>query len=377
MMKKFTILVLVVVFMAVLGGCAEQKVLEDLSLTTLIGYDTGDEEGLTTTAVIRQINPEFESNVETMSASARTSKGTREEISLKASKKVAVGQLRVVVFGEELAKAGLGQSLYTLLMNPEISNGIYLSVVEGEAKPLLEYQYENITDISQHVFNLIGHNIEREKSMSSTLHEVGRDYYSPTRQIVLPIIKREENLIKITGIAFFRSERMVGKLPGKDMFYVKMIRDGFERGTFELILDGEKFESVSTGDTPDELAIAMDAIKTKKKIKLIDQTTPEYDLNINISVRLTEVDISINTGDKKTLELLEKEINEKMESELSRIIQFTQELNSDIFGFGEHFESRARGSNLTYEELDEMYPNMKVNVHVKSEIVRDGVFGAE
>lgn len=66
-----------------------------------------------------------------------------------------------------------------------------------------------------------------------------------------------------------------------------------------------------------------------------------------------------------------------MESELSRIIQFTQELNSDIFGFGEHFESRVRGSNLTHEELDEMYPNMKVNVHVKSEIVRDGVFGAE
>ncbi|WP_413367548.1 Ger(x)C family spore germination protein [Lysinibacillus sp. 3P01SB] len=377
MMKKFKVIVLVVVFIVLLGGCAEQKVLEDLSLTTLIGYDAGDEENLTTTAIIRQINPEFESNVETISASARTSKGTREEVSLKASKKVAVGQLRVVVFGEELAKAGLGQSLYTLLMNPEISNGIYLGVVEGEAKSFLEYQYENITDVSQHMFNLLGHNIEREKSISSTLHEVGRDYYSPTRQIVLPIIKREENLIKITGIAFFQNERMVGRLPAKDMFYVKIIRDGFERGTFELVFDGEKFESVSTGDTPDELAFAMDAIKTKKTIKLIDQNTPEYDLNIKISVRLTEVDASINTGDKKTLELLEKEINEKVESEIARIIQYTQDLNSDVFGFGEHFESHVRGSNLTHEELDEMYPNMKVNIHVKSEIVRDGVFGAE
>lgn len=377
MMKKFKIIFLVVVFMAVLGGCAEQKVLEDLSLTTLIGYDTGDEENLTTTAIIRQINPEFESNVETISASGRTSKGTREEVSLKASKKVAVGQLRVVVYGEELAKAGLGQSLYTLLMNPEISNGIYLGVVEGEAKSFLEYQYENITDVSQHMFNLLGHNIEREKSISSTLHEVGRDYYSPTRQIVLPIIKREENLIKITGIAFFQNERMVGRLPAKDMFYVKIIRDGFERGTFELVFDGENFESVSTGDTPDELAFAMDAIKTKKTIKLIDQNTPEYDVNIKISVRLTEVDASINTGDKKTLELLEKEINEKVESEIARIIQYTQDLNSDVFGFGEHFESQVRGSNLTHEELNEMYSNMKVNVHVKSEIVRDGVFGAE
>ncbi len=377
MMKKYKLIFIVFVFMTVLGGCAEQKILERLSLATLIGYDGGEGENITATAIIRQVNPEFESNVETLSATARTSKGTREQVSAQVSKKVTVGQLRVVLFGEELATAGIRQSIYTLLMNPEISNGIYLGVVEGEAKPFLEYQYENITDISQHIFNLLEHNIERENSISSTLHEIGRDYYSPTRQIVMPIIKRKENVIEITGVAFFRSEYMVGRLPAKDIFYVKMIRDGFEKGTFELVLDGENFESVSTGETPEELAIALDAIKTKKTIKLIDQNTPEYDLNFKISVRLTEIDASIHTGDKKTLEMLEKEINKKMESELSRIIQFTQEIDSDVFGFGEHYESRVSDSNLTHEELAEMYSNMKVNVQVKSEIIRDGVFGME
>lgn len=377
MMKKKKIIFIIVIFMALLGGCAEQKILERLSLTTLIGYDVGEEEKLSSTVVVRQINPEFESNVETISATARTSKGTREEIALQASKKVATGQLRVVIYGEELAEEGIGQSLFTLLMNPEISNGVYLGVVEGEAKPFLEYQYENITDISQHIFNLLGHNIEREKSISSTLHQIGRDYYSPTRQIVMPIIKRKENIIEISGIAFFRSDRMVGRLPSKDIFYVKMIRDGFKKGTFELILDGENFESVSTGNPPEELAIALEAIKSKKTIKLIDQNTPEYDLNIQISVRLTEIDASIHTGGKKTIELLEKEINEKMKVEISRVIQYTQEINSDVFGFGEHFESRVRDSTLTSEELDEMYPNMKVNIHVKSKIIRDGVFGSE
>lgn len=377
MMKKLKLTFLVLAFMTVLVGCTEQKILERLSLATLIGYDTGEGENITTTAIIRQVNPEFESDVDTISATARTSKGTREQVSMQVSKKVTVGQLRVVLFGDELATAGIKQSIYTLLMNPEISNGVYLGVVEGEAKPFLEYQYENITDISQHIFNLLEHNIERENSISSTLHEIGRDYYSPTRQIVMPMIKRKENLIEITGVAFFRKERMVGRLPAKDIFYVKMIRDGFEKGTFELVLDGENFESVSTDETPEELAIALDAIKTKKKIKLIDQNTPEYDLNFKISVRLTEIDASIHTGDKKTLGMLEKEINKKMESELSRIIQFTQEINSDVFGFGEHFESKVRDATLTAEELDEMYPNMKVNVQVKSEIIRDGVFGME
>ncbi len=377
-MKKLKILFLILASFTLIGGCAEQKILERLSLITLIGYDVGEgEEKLSSTVVIRQINHEFKSNVETLSATANTSKGTREEISLQVSKKVVSGQLRVVIFGEEFAKAGIGQYIYYLLMNPEISKGVYLSVVEGETKPFLEYPYENITDISKHISNLLEHNVEREKLSSSTLHETGRDYYSPTRDIILPIIKRKENVIEISGIAFFRNEQMVGQLPAEDIFYVKMLRDGFNKGIFELVLDGKNLESVAEGEAPDEVMIAFDSIKSKNTIKLVNQTTPEFDFNINIKLRLSEIDDAIQMGKKKTTELLQEEINKKLESELAKIIQYSQELNADVFGFGEYYEKYVKKSNITSEEQDEMYPNMKVNIHVNSTIIRSGVFGGE
>lgn len=377
-MKKLKILFLILASFTLIGGCAEQKILERLSLITLIGYDLGEgEEKLSSTVVIRQINHEFKSNVETLSATANTSKGTREEISLQVSKKVVSGQLRVVIFGEEFAKAGIGQYIYYLLMNPEISKGVYLSVVEGETKPFLEYPYENISDISEHISNLLEHNVEREKLSSSTLHETGRDYYSPTRDIILPIIKRKENVIEISGIAFFRNEQMVGQLPAEDIFYVKMLRDGFNKGIFELVLDGKNLESVAEGEAPDEVMIAFDSIKSKNTIKLVNQTTPEFDFNINIKLRLSEIDDAIQMGKKKTTELLQEEINKKMESELAKIIQYSQELNADVFGFGEYYENYVKQSNITPEEQDEMYPNMKVNIHVNSTIIRNGVFGGE
>lgn len=377
-MKKLKILFLILASFTLIGGCAEQKILERLSLITLIGYDLGEgEEKLSSTVVIRQINHEFKSNVETLSATANTSKGTREEISLQVSKKVVSGQLRVVIFGEEFAKAGIGQYIYYLLMNPEISKGVYLSVVEGETKPFLEYPYENITDISEHISNLLEHNVEREKLSSSTLHETGRDYYSPTRDIILPIIKRKENVIEISGIAFFRNEQMVGQLPAEDIFYVKMLRDGFNKGIFELVLDGKNLESVAEGEAPDEVMIAFDSIKSKNTIKLVNQTTPEFDFNINIKLRLSEIDDAIQMGKKKTTELLQEEINKKLESELAKIIQYSQELNADVFGFGEYYEKYVKKSNITSEEQDEMYPNMKVNIHVNSTIIRNGVFGGE
>lgn len=377
-MKKLKILFLILASFTLIGGCAEQKILERLSLITLIGYDLGEgEEKLSSTVVIRQINHEFKSNVETLSATANTSKGTREEISLQVSKKVVSGQLRVVIFGEEFAKAGIGQYIYYLLMNPEISKGVYLSVVEGETKPFLEYPYENITDISEHISNLLEHNVEREKLSSSTLHETGRDYYSPTRDIILPIIKRKENVIEISGIALFRNEQMVGRLPAEDIFYVKMLRDGFNKGIFELVLDGKNLESVAEGEAPDEVMIAFDSIKSKNTIKLVNQTTPEFDFNINIKLRLSEIDDAIQMGKKKTTELLQEEINKKLESELAKIIQYSQELNADVFGFGEYYEKYVKKSNITSEEQDEMYPNMKVNIHVNSTIIRSGVFGGE
>lgn len=380
MMKKLKILFLILTSFTLIAGCAEQNILERLSLTTLIGYDIGDEENnISSTFIIRKVNPEFKSDVEPISATAKTTKGTREEISLQTSKKVAKGQLRVVLFSEEFANVGIGQMIYNLLMNPEIGNGVYLSVVEEETKSFLEYKYENISDISQHIYNLLRHNIEREKLLSSTIHETGRDYYSPTRQIILPIIKRKENLVEITGLALFRNGQMAGRLPAEDIFYVKMIREGHENGTFDLVLDGKNLESLVAAEReiPNEIPVAFESIKAKPTIKLVNQTTPEFDLNIEINLRLTEIDDAIQMVENKTNELLQEEVNQKMETELSRIIKYSQELNSDVFGFGEYYESRVRDANLTPEKHDEMYPNMKVNIHVNSKIIRTGVFGID
>ena len=379
-MKKLKMLSIIVASYTLIAGCAEPKILERLSLATLIGYDAGDEEkDISATFIIRRVTPEFQSDVVARSATAETTKGTRDEVSLQTAKKVAKGQLRVVLFSEEFAKEGIGQMIYNLLMNPEISNGVYLSVVEGEIKPFLEYQYENISDIGQHIYNLLGHNIEEDKLLSSTIHETGRDYYSPTRQILLPIIKRKDNLVEVTGLAFFREGQMAGRLPAEDIFYVKLLREGHENGSFNLVLDGKNLESLVANEkeVPDEIPVAFESIKSKMTMKLVNQTTPEFDVNIDINLRLTEIDDAIQIEHKEKNEWLQKEVNKKMEAKLSDLIKYSQELNSDVFGFGEYYESRVRDANLTPEEHDEMYPNMKVNIHINSKIIRNGIFGMD
>lgn len=355
----------------ILFGCTQNKILERISLVTLIGYDVEDDK-LETTTNIREINPEFESTVQTQSDTASTSKGTRVKINMKSSKKLMAGQLRVVLFGEDLAKKGIDEISQTLMMNSEFSTSIYLGVVEGKAKSMLETKYDTITDFGQHVFNLLSHNIQQQQSISSTLHEVVRDLNSPYQSVALPIIKKDGQIIKINGIAFFKNAKMVGNLPADDIYYIMMIRDNIKNGILELPL-----EDVSISDSNENsqnLKVAIDSIISQRSIKVTNPESLEFDLTIDIHCRLVEIHPSVPFGNQQVLEKLEKALNKKINEEISRIIKYSQEINSDIFGFGEHFKSQVRNVDLTKDKWSEMYPNINVNTKTHIKIIRDGLY---
>lgn len=372
--RKLKWFILFISICLILTACTETKLLERISIVTLIGYDK-EEDLLSTTAVVRQINPEFQSNIEIHSETAATSKESKLKVDLEIAKKLGTGQLRVVLFGDELAKEGLEEAVHTLAMNPEMATSIYLSVVEGKTKTLLENKYENITDVGQHIFNLLDHNIKQQQMISSTFHEIERDISSPLRDFALPIIKKIEEYIDISGVALFKEGKMVGNLPATDVFYIMLTRKDIKDGTTQLVLPGELVNHSKNPpeNPPDDLPIAIDAINSKRKLKITDHNKNEIDLNITLDCRLLEIHSSLSIGDKKITEKIEEEINKKMESEIKRIIEYSQEVNSDIFGFGEQFYAQVRNSKLTEEKWRELYPEMKVNVKVDTEIIRNGV----
>ncbi|MEI4768147.1 Ger(x)C family spore germination protein [Psychrobacillus sp. FJAT-51614] len=372
-MNKWRFIILSVCIIT-LAGCAETKILERISITTLIGYDLEDNDKVSTTAVIRQVNPEFESKVDTISAENYTSKGTRAKINLKTSKKIMAGQLRVVLLGDELVKNDIGPTLESLSKDPDISSSISLAVVEGKAKPLIEHKYENIKDIGQHIYMLLEQNVEREHSISSTLHEVSRVYYSPLSDLILPVLKKKDDLVEISGIAFFNDAKMVGQLPSSDGFFVKISRDNYKSGILEIIINANGLASQSDQNLPDEVPISIDAIKTVRKLKLIDSSDLEFDLNIKIKGRILELHPDVNVGNPRLVKELEKAIDKKITSEISRVIAYSQEINADVYGFGEHYRSHVRNSKLTSEKWHEIYPKIKVNVQVDFETIRSGVF---
>lgn len=372
-LTTFKKLILLFACIIVLVGCAEQKILERISLTTLVGFDLDDEDKLAATAVIRQINPDLESKIELQSATALTSRGARSKIDLKTSKTIGSGQLRVVLYGEELAKVGLNENIHILKMNSEISNATYIASVEGNLNELLEYKYENISDLGQHIYQLIKYNVDKQYIISSTLHEINRDKLSFIDSYSMPILEREENNIKISGIAFFNEGKIVGKLPAEEAIYILMVKGKTHNGTLELEIPITTLEK-SPPDSSEGLPIAIDSINSKRKIKLVDSAVPEFNLTIKIECRLLEVDSDVSMDNQSIIHKLEKEINKKIESEINQIIDYSHEINTDIFQFGEYYKAQNRNADIDKKKWDEMFSEMKVNVTVNTTIIRDGVF---
>ena len=370
--KNFKYHIVLFLCCLLLVGCAQTRILERISLVTLIGYDLIEENKVTSTSVIRQINPEFESRVEIQTETEDTSKGTRIKVDMKTAKTLAAGQLRVVLFGEELAKKGIEQPIHTLMMNNEVSTSIYLAVAKGTSQSLIEYPYKDISDIGQHIYNLMNHNIKQQQAISSTSHEIVRDNYSKIRNFALPILNKEDEFIQLDGIAFFRLGKMVGELSEGDIAYVMMLRGDFDNGTVEMPLDGKMVDETIFKDKP--LLIAVDSIRSKRSIKVADPEANVFDMKIKIDCRLLEVDASLRTDDPVILEKIEKAMNKKIKSELTRVLDYSKEIDSDIYGFGEQYAAQVRNANLTEEKWSEMYKNMKVNIDVDVEIIRNGVF---
>lgn len=370
-MNKLGISILII--MLFISGCAEQKLLEKIGLITLVGYDLNEEGKVVTTAVIRQVDPEFQSMVTTSTAVNDSSLGALTEINRKTTKKLMPGQMRIVLFGNNLATDGIKHFLNTLSKNSSTSSGILLSMTTGSTRDLLEYSYKDSNDVGQEIYKLIEQNVDSEQVTSSTLHEVTKDYYSIGRDIMMPIIVRKGEVIEVSGVALFNQDKVVGQLPANDSFYLMLNREKFKSGKFETSIPKGIFPS-DIANSSASVPVVLDTISSKKKLKLTNKKELEFDLHIKLNGRILELDAEVDFDNPKEVEKLEKAISQSLVEGLTSILEYCQDIHSDVFGLGEQYRSQVRKSNLTDESWHNMYPSAKVNIKVDFNIIRSGVF---
>lgn len=368
-----SIKIMIIGLSLLLTSCVSNEQLEKLSLITAVGYDVGDGDKIEGTTVSGQFDPSKKDVTEITSAKAFTSKMTRQEMNLETRNKMVSGQLRVAVFGSKLAEKGnLINIVDTLSRDPAIGTMVYLGISKTRANEILQIKPKQ-GNIGNFLYELIQQNIKGELLLSCTLHEFLQDYYDPGRDPVIPYLENKNNKVKASGVALISGDHFVGTLSQKESFYVKLLREKFQTGNYELKLPIEKLPEKLFIHKPktDHLYININEISSNSKIKVLDKSIPSFQVDIDLNIRLEEIteDILIDTA---SIKILEKNINEVMENEVEEVIKKLQKLKSDPVGFGAIYNSK-RGIQLKKGDWNDRFPNATFKVTVKNSILKTGV----
>lgn len=350
----------------VLAGCGETRVLEKLGLAVAVGYDDIGHGRLLGTDVFYQIDPNAKEMVTVIAGTAYTAKGIRQSLNRESYKKLVSGQIRVAVYHDKLAQKGILSLVDTLNRDASIGSTVYLTVSKGRASDILSHRYPENSNIGVFLYQAIRQNVNGEDMVSSKLHEFLRDYYASGRDPVMPYIERVGNEVHIDKIALFQDDRMVGEVFAREGFYLKLLRERYDKGQLELSIPFKNRK----------IFTVIDHISSRKKIKAIDLEKPVFSVKVKLTARIQELSEQIDLSKSQNFKEIQSEIEKAVNMQTQALLQKLNQLHVDPVGFGEIYNIARQKNGLEKVSRDEwhrMVKDAQYQMDVSVKILRTGV----
>ncbi|GEN53121.1 Ger(x)C family spore germination protein [Halobacillus faecis] len=352
---------LIFISVLLLTGCLPSKSVEENAIVQIIGYDAGEEKRIRGTVSIPQYGKSEDKQAASelyLTVDADSTKDVEVEIQKQSSKPISIGKLAVTLYSKELAEQDLGDIVDVLSRDPRLSRNMFLGVVDGSAKDLIESGYTQDETTSKHLQGLIENNT-RHNFPSTSLHNFLYAYYAEGMDPFLPLLKKQESFVELSGVAFFKKGLLVAEVPDTKIFTFKMLKENFKRGMQDVPFEGGTIMMDNIGSNVDySIAGSLD--------------NPKFEIKISMKAEVNEM-----AGvDRKATPQLAKEMEEKFveyfNKEADELIQLFKEKKIDPLGLGNFTKTRRGDFDLS--KWEENYSDLEVDVNVDVEITEYGIF---
>ncbi|MGM7722079.1 Ger(x)C family spore germination protein [Metabacillus sp. Hm71] len=363
----------------ILTSCVlPERILEKQGVSTAIGFDLIENNQIKGTISLLQFDPNMESSSQIISTVNGSSKNIRQSLENKTSHDISSGQLRSIIFNEELAREkGIMSLLDTFQRDSNIGSLLYLIISKPSSESIITSKnQEDLTDIGTYLYRLIEKHLKREKLTQCTLHDFLSLYYEVGIDPTLPVVTaRSKTSPYIKEVAVFKKDKMVGSISNDESIYLKMIHNPKRIiGLQQINIPKSHLEKnyISTEEMKDDyLKIMVQPIGANGKVTFSSIEKNEFNVNLSGSMIIYEMseDLSLNN---KNVKFLEKEISNYMENELDNLMKKLKTMQADPVGFGRVLKSKRMYSELTDEEWYDKYPQININTKVSFQIKRTG-----
>jgi spore germination protein KC len=378
-LKKAINILFIIVLVLSLSGCWNRRELNTLAIVMGIGIDQGKKENemdmtvqLVDTSSMKSTKSSSSGGDSGSGSAYLNLKGSGSDLmsilrgfTHQISRKLYVAHNQVIVFGEDLAKQGIHDSLDFLLRDHECRLTVNVLVARGKASDIFdaEPQLEKIpmADINKRI-ELQGASSETAKlSVVDFMTHLTSNTFSAVAPLVEIKNDNGKKVSLISGGAVFKKDKLVGELSKTQTRGYLWVMDKVKSGVIKVDVNDQK--------------VNLEIIKSTRKV------TPilKEDGSIEFKIKIVESgSISSQTGNEnmstaENAKLIEKEVEKQIKSEIQSAIDRAKELDSDIFGFGEsiHRKSPEKWKSLE-QDWDKLFKTLSINIDVKATVVAGG-----
>ncbi|WP_407270492.1 Ger(x)C family spore germination protein [Radiobacillus sp. PE A8.2] len=360
------LLYLIPCFVLLLGSaCVQKEILDDVRLSTAVGYEflNGDESLLQSTSVVPTYKPDKSVSSDIFVETGPLSKYMRSKLNMQSSKPFVSGKIEITLYSKEIAQQGLINYLDTLYRDPSVGSRVFITVVDGDVKSLLEQQLGQ-EDNGTYLANMLQQNIEIGSLPRTNLHEFMSSYYEEGKDPFLPLLTKEKNKVTLNGNALFKKDKMVGKIELENMFTFKALMDA------KSLLDSVLVKVINEDDEEEKYA-GIFKVNSKRKYHILNPKSDTPTVNIIVNMNATVREYSEGKVNSKIIKQIEESAKKQMEKQGDEMIANFQNLGIDPLGIGQEIKTRNRKWNE--EKWDAIYPNLEINLKFNIKITENGV----
>ncbi|WP_051290057.1 Ger(x)C family spore germination protein [Paenibacillus massiliensis] len=364
-----------------LTGCWNKRELNELAIVAGLGIDKIDDQYSVT---IQVINPSAVAGSKTGGSLAPvatyTIKGKSlfevfRRVTLVSPRRLYASHLRVVVIGEEAARAGIGHMLDYLSRNYLFRTDFYILVSkQTQAANIMR----TLTILEKIPSNKLYASLEATSrawgatakvTLDELINEIGTVGKDPVLGIIRIVGDKEmaglqENtqkiqgnvLLQYDGMAVFHNDKLIGWLNEEEGKAYSYITDSI-RSTVEVVPCPQG-----------EGTVTLKVLSAKSKIKgFVINNQPVGAIEVKAQADVGEVSCSsLDLTQEATIRQLEKEMEKYLKEQLEHTVQKAQEtFHTDFLGMGSTIHrANPKQWKLWKENWDHHFEQMQISVHV-------------
>ena len=392
---KMGFVLILIACILLLDGCWGKREVEELALLIGVGIDLGQKPG--TYLITEQFSIPKKGGVtgevtgadiegRTISVEASSAREADEKISKIAYRTPFMGSLKVIVIGEDAAKAGFNEILDFVQRFSEFRRSLYLVLAKGKAQSLLNMKMR--TEALPLPAMYIKQNLEKWETISTYpmvnlghyLTVLGRKSTAPIIPLVKSVKPGDEGYeyktvgnggaeeIMIEGAGVFRGDRLVDFLTDKETKGYMWLENKVVHRFINTV--GSEESKVNFGGQVLKST-------TKYKVKGNDGTIGlEY--QIKASVAVDEVmGLKEKLSEAEWVDLMkeaEKSFAKVIQEECELSIQKERELGLDFLGIGRHIEQQNPAYWKTVkDQWEQKIADFPVSLNVQVTINHSGM----